>query len=96
MKLTRIEGPPIFLVCTGCKREGIGGTEDYASAASGETREPEAWYLPLEMSIIGAEGPAVYCSECSAKLVEEDPTRSVNQFYSDTAGTQIEPEILGD
>ena len=35
----------------------------------------------------------VYCSECAAKLVDEDPTRSRSQFYTDTTGTNIDPDI---
>lgn len=96
MKLTRIEGLPLVLVCTGCKHEGVGGTEDYPSASTGEILTPEAWYQPALQVFTPEEGPTNYCSECAAKLVEEDPTRSVSQFYSDTAGTAVEPENLPD
>jgi hypothetical protein len=61
---------------------GVGGTETYVRASDGETCTPAAWYL-LE------DSTAVYCATCAAKLTEEDPTRSVSQFYSDTAGNEI-------
>ncbi len=92
MKLTLIEGQPQHLVCTGCKVEGIGGTQTYRSAASGEERAPDEWYWtedafsPLKF--------AAYCAACAVKLVEEDPTRSRSQFYTNTEGTQIDPEVL--
>jgi len=45
--------------------------------------------------VYAEEGTAepVYCSECAAKLVEEDPTRSRSQFYTDTKGVNIDPTI---
>lgn len=78
-----------MLTCAGCKVEGVGGTETYTSAATGETRTPDVWYQdedPLNF--------AAFCGTCAANLVYEDPTRSVTQFYVDTEGTQILPEIL--
>lgn len=91
MKLTRIEGQPVHLVCAGCQTEGIGGSQTYRSAATGEERTPDEWYQdedPLNFS--------AYCPPCAAKMVQEDPTRSVHQFFSDTAGNEIEPEIQTD
>ena len=88
MKLIQIEGTASTLKCTGCGVEGIGGTEPYTSAATGETRTPDVWYQdedPLNF--------AEYCGACAANMVYEDPTRSVNQFYSDTSGTEILPEL---
>lgn len=90
MKLTRIEGEPQHLVCAGCNREGIGGTDTYAAASTGEDRTPEEWYQ---------ENPApmnrdTYCAECAVKMSQPDETRSVNQFFSDTAGNEIVPANL--
>lgn len=86
MRLTRIEGPACILVCSPCGREGIGGTEAYFSASSGEARTPEDWYLhPDGIS---------FCSSCAFKVVQKDPTRSRHTFYTDTGGTQIDPEVL--
>jgi hypothetical protein len=87
VKLTLIEGGALTLVCTACGRTGTGGTELYSSASSGEARLPECWYQ---------ENDLPYCMECAAKLMEQDPTRSVNQFYTDTTGTEIRPENLPD
>jgi hypothetical protein len=85
VKLTQIEGQPRLLFCSGCTREGIGGTTPYLSASTEEVRVPEEWY----QTECGLE----YCNTCAAKLVEEDPTRSRSQFYTDTAGTNIDPNI---
>jgi hypothetical protein len=81
----RIEGPATIANCAGCKREGIAGTEAFTSASTGIGREPEAWYW------LGSDA---YCAECAAKFVEEDPTRSRSQFYTDTTGENIRPEIF--
>lgn len=86
MNLARIEGPCTILNCAGCRRDGIGGTEPYISASTGEDRQPEDWYRK--------EDGETYCTQCAAKLVEQDPTRSRTQFYADTAGTEIDPEIF--
>ena len=88
MKLFRVEGPAIILHCIACAYEGIGGSEAYPSAASGKMREPEKWYQ-------SEDGVVVYCAECAAKMATSDPTRSVNQFYNDTAGEVICKSILG-
>lgn len=85
MKLTRIEGPATVHHCDGCNRDGIVGSEEYQNASRGEVCQPEEWYR-------GEDGQ--YCGGCAAKLVEQDPTRSVNQFFSDTAGNDIRPENL--
>lgn len=50
---------------------------------------PEEWYRAEECL-------NVYCSPCAAKLVQQDEARSVNQFFSDTAGNEILPNILPD
>ena len=89
MKLTRIEGPARIHHCDGCAAEAVAGTEPYTSAASGELVEPAEWYE-------SEDGTSGYCSTCAAKLVEEDPTRSVTQFYADTAGQEVLPENLPD
>jgi len=88
MTLKLITGPVTTFQCRACKAEGVGGTEQFTSAASGEAREPQKWYADL-----GSFG--VYCADCAAKIAEaEDPTRSVTQFYSNTTGAAIEPEHL--
>jgi len=91
VKMTLIVGPALTLTCTGCGHTGAGGTEDYTVASTGETRAPECWYQE-EISPSSLE----YCASCAAKLVEQDPTRSVSQFYSDVTGAEIRPEILQD
>lgn len=91
MKMVRIEGAPLHLMCAGCSREGIGGTESYPSAATGEERTPEEWYREKDAGL-----PFAYCTECAAKMAQQDETRSVNQFFSDTAGKEILPENLPD
>ena len=90
MKLTLIEGDAIILVCAGCNKDGVGGTEIYSSASSGESRLPDLWYQEVATTAVS------WCATCAAKLVEQDPTRSVNQFYSDTTGAEIKPENLPD
>jgi hypothetical protein len=89
MKLKLIEGIASTLQCRACGVEGAGGTEPYASAATGETLEPQKWYTD------GGPEFGPYCEGCAAKIAEaEDPTRSVTQFYSNTTGATIEPEHL--
>jgi hypothetical protein len=101
VKMTLIVGPALTLTCTGCGHTGAGGTEDYTVASTGETRAPECWYhelvpsMNIEAIMLQIDTPP-YCAECSAKLVEQDPTRSVSQFYSDVTGAEIRPEILQD
>jgi len=89
MKLARIEGPATVMHCDGCARDGMGGSEPYLSAATGEARAPEEWYQDEDPLNFGQ-----YCSECAAKMVSEDPTRSKTQFYDNTTGTQITAENL--
>ena len=86
MKFVLITGPAITVKCVVCKEHIVGGTEPYPSAATGELVQPSEIYKE--------EAGGVYCSECAAKLVVEDPTKSVNQFFSDTSGKEIEPEHL--
>ena len=87
MNLTRIEGLPTVCHCNGCNRDGIGGSEPFPSASSGEIKTPEEFY-------VDGNTLAVYCTTCAAKLVEVDPTRSVSQFYTNTEGTEIHPDVL--
>jgi len=87
VNLTRIEGPATVCHCVGCSREGLGGTEPFISAASGEVRQPEDFYVDGDLT-------AIYCAACAAKLVEVDPTRSVNRYFMDVAGTVVDPAIL--
>lgn len=91
MRMIRIEGPPLHVTCIGCAREGIAGSETYPSASTGEERTPEEWYQEEDPLNLGA-----YCATCAAKMVEVDPTRAINQFYSDTAGKEITSENLPD
>jgi hypothetical protein len=86
MKFTLVTGRAVTIECRVCKRQVVGGTEAYISAASGEPVQPSEIYKE--------KAGGVYCSECAAKLVVEDPTKSVNQFFSDTLGNEIEPEHL--
>jgi hypothetical protein len=89
MKLIRIEGPAVTLTCYTCPATGVAGSEPYTNASRGEECMPEDWYR--------ADGCLnVYCSPCAAKLVQQDEARSVNQFFSDTAGNEILPSILPD
>jgi hypothetical protein len=87
VKLTLIEGPAITLVCTVCGTTGIGGTYAYLSASSGESRVPVFWYQ---------EGPDTppYCSDCAAKISQQDDSRSVNQFFSDVEGAEIARSVF--
>lgn len=87
MSLQLIEGHPVSLTCNGCDTSGIGGTETYQSAATGNRCAPGTWYRDTQT---GAE----YCSGCAVKLTHGDQTRSVTQFYSDTAGTEVRAEYL--
>ena len=87
MKLKQIEGGPIIVRCDGCSREAPAGTLPYISASTGEVCLSEEFYQ--------SDDGGIYCPTCAAKLTEVDPTRSVKQFYADTAGTEILPEILG-
>lgn len=89
MKLVRIEGPATIHHCDGCNRDGVAGTEAYQNASRGELCSPEEWYR-------AEDGTGQYCAECAAKIVQQDEARSVNQFFSDTAGNEILPENLPD
>lgn len=86
MKLARIVGPATVCKCSGCKVEGIGGSHTYRSASTGERRAPAAWYTK------GCDEN--YCNKCAAKLVEADSTRSRSRFFTDTKGSEIDPEIV--
>jgi len=88
MKMVRIEGTAHTLSCVACKTDGTGGDTPYQSAATGEFKQPEDWYVAE-----GGFGP--YCTSCASKIAQgEDTTRSVTQFYDNTKGTQIAVEHL--
>jgi hypothetical protein len=87
MRFERIIGPVTLCQCLVCNKAGLGGDESYTSASTGETRTPEDWY-------VDTDNLGVYCSTCAAKLVQDDPTRSVSTFYTDTGGTEVDPEHL--
>jgi hypothetical protein len=91
VRLIRWDGPAVTLTCSTCGITGVGGSEEYTNASRGEVCQPDEWYTE---HIIHDETQGMYCAECAAKLVEQDPTRSVNQFFSDTAGNDILPENL--
>jgi hypothetical protein len=86
VNLTRIEGSPITVHCDGCNRDGVAGQEPYTSASQGKVILPEDWYT-------NENSTGVYCATCAAKLVQTDPTRSVTQFYTDTKGEKIDPQL---
>jgi len=76
--------------CLTCHRHVMAGDSPYQNASRGEECLPEQVYADSEST----EWLAYYCSECAAKLSVNDPTRAVNQYFSDTAGNKIEPEHL--
>ncbi len=90
MKFELVTGPTITVECVTCQQHVIGGSEPYQSAATGELVQPGTVYQDTE----GESHKSYYCQECAAKLAEPDPTRAVNQFYSDTQGKAIEPEHI--
>ena len=87
IKLARITGPTTICRCIGCGHEAPGGTAPYASASTGEERYPEDFYTD-------GCSESVYCSICAVKLAAVDQTRSISRFFTDTAGTQIDPEVF--
>ena len=89
MKFELVTGPAITIHCVICERPMVGGSEPFESASTGELVMPGIIYQDAE-----GEPHKFYCSECAAKLAEPDPTRAVNQFYSDTAGNAVEPEHI--
>lgn len=90
MKFVLVTGPAITVECLVCHRHAIAGDQPYKSASRQEECQPELVYADLE----GEAFKSYYCQECAAKLAVEDPTRAVNQFYSDTAGKEVETEHL--
>lgn len=88
MKFALVTGPVVTVECTVCQAHIVGGTDPYPSAATGEPVQPSGVYQE--------EAGGMYCAECASKLVAEDPTKAVNQFFSDTAGKAIEVEHLPD
>jgi hypothetical protein len=83
-------GPAITVECLACHRHAVAGDQSYKSASQGEECQPEIVYADLD----GEAYRAYYCAECAAKLSEVDPTRAVNQFYTDTTGEQIDHDHL--
>jgi hypothetical protein len=94
MKFELIIGAAQHFTCDTCGVDGLGGSESYTSASNGEIKEPEEWYQEVGRPI--PPPLKIVCSSCAAKLVQEDPTRSVSQFYTDTQGTEVLPEVLRD
>lgn len=80
MRFTRVTGPAFTAVCHGCGEALTTGTEPYRNS-QGKLREPEEGYT---------DGERIYDAECAAKLKETDPALSVNLFFLDTEGTQID------
>lgn len=92
MNFQLVTGPAVSLTCKACTTLVIGGTEPYESASQGELVQPTKVYADIE----GEEIRGHYCEECAAKLSVDDPTRSVNQFYTDTTGEEIDHKRLPD
>jgi len=95
MKFVLVTGPMFSVHCDGCgvyKRAGDQSTiTDFKEATN------QAILIIPDNVYTYADSEAVksyYCQECATKLSVEDPTRSVNQFFSDTAGKDIEPEHI--
>jgi hypothetical protein len=86
MKFVLVTGPAITIECAVCQAHIVGGTDPYPSASTGDSVQPAEVYRE--------EAGGMYCSNCARKLAVEDPTRSVNQFFSDTQGKEIEEEHL--
>lgn len=82
MKFSLITGPASTIQCTGCGEYGLGGTDSYTSASTGQLLQPSATY--------SEEGGGTYCASCAAKLTTQDPTIAVNRFYTDTTGDVID------
>ena len=89
MKFILVTGPIFSVHCDGCgvyKRAG----DQTTTTDSEQIIIPDNVYTYEENEAI----KSYYCHECAAKLSVEDPTKSVNQFFSDTAGKDIEPEHI--
>lgn len=82
MKFVLITGPAITIECYACQKHVVGGTEPYPSAATGEMTQP--------LQIYSEETHGLYCAECAVKLMSEDPTKAVSQFYTNTTGEKID------
>jgi hypothetical protein len=85
-----VTGSAITVECSACHRHAVAGDQPYQSASQGDQRQPETVYADLD----GEAYHAYYCAECAAKLSETDPTRAVNQFYTDTTGKEIDHDHL--
>jgi len=90
MNFQLVTGPAVTLTCHACQALVVGGTEPYESASQHEPVLPTKVYVDIEGDVIHAH----YCEECAAKLSVDDPTRSVNQFYTDTTGEEIDHKRL--
>ena len=86
MNFALVTGPAITVECVACHRNVVAGDLPYTNASRGEERLPDTVYLDCNNDPI----PSYYCQECAAKLSVDDPTRSVNQFYTTTAGDEID------
>lgn len=86
MNFVLVTGPAITVECVACHQNVIAGDLPYKNASRGEECQPDTVYADAD------SGPvkAYYCQECAAKLSVDDPTRSVNQFYTTTAGDEID------
>jgi uncharacterized protein YlaI len=92
MKFVLVTGPAITVECLICQKSTIAGDQPYKSASKQEEAMPETVYA--DTSVNSNPFKSYYCQDCAAKLAVEDPARSVNQFFSDTSGKEIEPEHL--
>jgi len=86
MNFTLVTGPAITVECIACHRNVIAGDQVYVNASRGEECQPDIVYQDTTSQPI----PTYYCQECAAKLSVDDPTRSVNQFYTTTTGEEID------
>jgi hypothetical protein len=90
VKFVLVTGPIFSVHCAGCGAYKRAGDQTTTAAFGQAIILPDNVYVDTE----GEAFKSYYCGDCASKLVVEDPTRSVNQFFSDTVGEEIEPEHL--
>lgn len=91
MRFARVTGRLVCVTCKGCGARKQAGDQPLQHPTRPEFVEHcDLVYADLD----GPQFDAYYCSDCAAKLVQEDPTRAVNQFWSDTEGRDIEPKVF--
>ena len=87
MRFQLVIGPVFSVSCQGCHEHKHAGSESYRSASTGRLDgQPDRVYADLDSKAY----EAYYCEFCARRHAEGvDITRSVTQFYTDTAGEQI-------